>query len=111
MGNCAIHLSSQKDINQVQDPNLRLQEAFCSTCNTFRPFSNFGPLAFTSHRGDSNYHALQALFRTRYKFTQLQGAYTWSHSIANIETDNSDTIANGGSLNQSAFTSLTDPSL
>jgi hypothetical protein len=108
IGNRGIHLTSQQDINQVTDPAARLQEAFCNTCSTFRPFSNFGSLAFIAHRGDSNYHALQTLFRTRYKAAQIQAAYTWSHTITNIEEDNADTIANGGSLNQSALTSLTD---
>ena len=30
------------------------------------------------------YNSLQALFKTRYKRSQLTAAYTWSHSIANV---------------------------
>jgi hypothetical protein len=105
IGNRGIHLTSFYDINQVP-VQLRTQEAFCSACNNFRPFSNFGTLTWWTHGGDSYYHALQTMFRTRSKYAQIQAAYTWSHSIANVELDNS-----SGSLNTGAFTDITNTSV
>jgi len=106
IGNRGIHLTSSFDANEVIGQNLRVQEAFCSTCNTFRPFPNIGQITWFSHQGDSYYHALQTMFRTRYKKSQVQVAYTYSHSTANIELDNS-----SGGLSQGNFTDITNTSL
>jgi hypothetical protein len=102
IGNRSVHLSSSFDINQIPTQN-RLVGAFCGglvTCPTLRPFSNFGALTFWSHDGSSTYHSFQALFRTRYKRSQIQAAYTWSHSIADWDL----TDSNGGGVNASSFT-------
>jgi hypothetical protein len=106
IGNRGIHLTSSFDANQVIGQQGRVQEAFCSTCNTFRPFPNIGQITWFSHQGDSYYHALQTMFRTRVKRSQIQVAYTYSHSYANIELDNS-----SGGLSQGNFTDVTNPGL
>ena len=46
-------------------------------------------LTWWTHQGDATYHSLQALFKTRYKRSQMTAAYTWSHSIANVIMDDS----------------------
>jgi hypothetical protein len=71
-----------------------------------RPYSNFGSLAFWTHNGDSYYNGLQTLFRTQVGQLRLQAAYTWSHAIADIVTDDS----SGGTGNQS-FTVASNPKL
>jgi hypothetical protein len=109
VGNRSVHLSSSFDINQIPVQN-RLLGAFCGgtvSCTSLRPFSNFGSLTFWSHDGSSIYHSFQALFRTRYKRSQLQAAYTWSHSIADYDL----TDSNGGGVNASSFTDNTNHSL
>jgi len=108
VGNRGIHLTSNSDINGVLN-----QSATCGgittsawNCvaflasgaqNPFRPYSNFGQLGYWGHQGDSYYHALQTLFKTRYKRSQVTAAYTWSHSIADVGLDDS----NGGISNYS----------
>jgi carboxypeptidase family protein len=102
VGNRSVHLSSSYDINQIPVQN-RLVGAFCGSlvsCSSLRPFSNFAALTYWSHDGSSIYHSFQALFRTRYKRSQLQAAYTWSHSIADYDL----TDSNGGGVNASSFT-------
>lgn len=102
IGNRSVHLSSSFDINQIPVQN-RLLGAFCGgtvSCPSLRPFSNFGALTFWSHDGSSIYHSFQTLFRTRYKRSQIQVAYTWSHSIADYDL----TDSNGGGVNASSFT-------
>jgi len=70
--------------------------------NTLRPAANFGAINFFSRDGHSSYHALQVLFRTKFgNLSTLQAAYTWSHTIANIEED----AANGGA-SQGSFTDI-----
>lgn len=70
--------------------------------NSFRPAGNFGNINFFSRDGHSSYHALQVMFRTKFSnVSQLQAAYTWSHTIANIEED----AANGGA-SQGSFTDI-----
>jgi len=50
----------------------------------------------------SSYHALQVQFRSKLSnFYNIQAAYTWSHTIANIEED----AANGGG-SQGSFTDI-----
>jgi Carboxypeptidase regulatory-like domain/TonB-dependent Receptor Plug Domain len=117
VGNRGIHLTSNYDINgvlpgatapcSVKGTNYGVQPswtcaAFLDTnsaqnINSLRPFNNFGQLGYWTHQGDSYYHALQTLFKTRYKRSQLTAAYTWSHSIANVGLDDS----NGGISNYS----------
>jgi hypothetical protein len=111
VGNTGIHLTSMSDLNAVPSADW-LQTAFLSTSsatsiNTFRPAGNFGQIGDFSRTGHSTYHSLQALFRSRLgEFSTFQASYTYSHSIADEELDNS-----SGSINQQALTDPTRPGL
>src|SRR6185369_12247240 len=61
---------------------------------------NVGQIGYWNHAGSASYHSLQALFKTRYKRSQLTAAYTWSHSIADVLLDDS----SGGPIGVQAFT-------
>jgi hypothetical protein len=70
--------------------------------NTLRPAGNFGAINYFSRDGHANYNALQVLFRSKLSnFSTFQAAYTWSHTIADIEED----AANGGA-SQGSFTDI-----
>jgi hypothetical protein len=70
--------------------------------NTLRPAANFGAINFFSRDGHATYHALQVMFRTKFgNLSTLQAAYTWSHTITNIEED----ASNGGG-SQGSFTDI-----
>ena len=70
--------------------------------NVLRPANNFATINYFSRDGHSSYHALQVQFRSKLKnFSTIQAAYTWSHTIANIEED----AANGGG-SQGSFTDI-----
>ena len=118
VGNHAIHqTTSQTSTRSLrrtgwQRPSCQRPEGSRSSQMGCSPFNNYSSnLAWWSHRGTSSYNSLQALFKTRYKRSQLQAAYTWSHSIATPAsmTDNSD----GGLSNPGGgtFTYGGDPSL
>ena len=107
VGNRGIHLTSSYDVNSIAPANW-LAASFVSggAQNALRPFSNFGSLAYWSHNGDSSYSALQTMFRTQTRSFRFQAAYTWSHDISDIATDDS----SGGTGAQS-FTYYTNPRL
>jgi hypothetical protein len=70
--------------------------------NSLRPAGNFGAINYFSRDGHANYNALQVLFRSKLSnFSTFQAAYTWSHTIADIEED----AANGGG-SQGSFTDI-----
>jgi hypothetical protein len=101
VGNRGLHLLGYTDANLVplsQRVNFALTNA-----NALRPLG--GGKWSTINRAfwgsDSNYHALQALFRTRVKAVDAQFAYTWSKSLSNTD------ITNSGNVNQSSL--LVDP--
>ncbi len=107
VGNRGIHLTSSYDINGIAPANWSAATFTPSgSQQALRPYSNFGALAYWSHNGDSNYHSLQTLFRTQYRAFRFQAAYTWSHSIADVLTDDS----SGGTGAQS-FTYFGNPRL
>jgi len=108
VGNTGEHLTSMRDANFVSQGNLAAG-AFASgtTLNAFRPADNFGMIGSFSRAGHASYNSLQALFRAQTgSFSTFQAAYTWSHSIANVELDNS-----SGTVNQQATTDIYDPAL
>ncbi|HEX5236003.1 MAG TPA: carboxypeptidase regulatory-like domain-containing protein [Silvibacterium sp.] len=108
VGNEGQHLTSMYDSNFIQPANW-LAAAFASGSaqNDFRPAFNFGEIGGFARGGHTTYHALQALFRAQTgSFSTFQAAYTWSHSLGNVELDNS-----SGSLNQQAITDQTHPGL
>ena len=110
VGNHAYHQTSSFDLNQIAPQNW-LAASFLSNSDAqkagFFAFNNYDTaLAFWTHQGDATYNSLQALFKTRYKRSQLTAAYTWSHSIANVILDDS-----SGGLGFQSFTLPTDPGL
>ena len=107
VGNTGIHLTSMYDSNALPAADF-LAGAFLSggAQNALRPAFNFGEIGGFARQGHANYNSLQVLFRSQQGPSTFQAAYTWSHSIANVELDNS-----SGSLNQQATTDQEDPSL
>lgn len=107
VGNRGEHLTSSYDINNIAPANwLAASFATGGEQTALRRFPNFGALTYWSHSGDSYYNGLQTLFRTRIKSFDMQAAYTWSHAIADIVTDDS----SGGTGAQS-FTYYVNPRL
>jgi hypothetical protein len=67
--------------------------------DSYRPAANFGTIGEFARGGHASYHSLQTLFRSRIgSRSSFQASYTWSHSIGDVELDNS-----SGSVNQEAF--------
>jgi hypothetical protein len=101
VGNRGLHLLGYTDANLVP-ANLRVNYALTQN-NALRPFGagSWGTINRAFWGSDSNYHALQALFRTRVKSLDAQFAYTWSKSLSNTD------ITNSGNVNQSSL--LVDP--
>jgi hypothetical protein len=109
VGNKGLHLTNTYDQNPVLAAD-RIQAAFSSDANfvnSLRRAPVFGTINEFSRDGWSTYHSLQALFRSRVtKWMNVQASYTWSHSIANIDLDNS-----SGSGGASNFTDVFNPGL
>jgi hypothetical protein len=107
VGNSGIHLTSMADLNRI-DPSNWIYGSFLSgngsnasvtNIDHLRPASNFGTIGEFARGGQATYHSLQALFRSRVgSRSSFQASYTWSHSIGDVEEDNS-----SGSVNQEAF--------
>src|SRR6185503_5993246 len=100
VGNRALHQLISKDVNQVL-PQNRVAAALCGgdggCVNNLRPASNFGFIAGFERSGSANYHSLQTMFKTRlWGRSQIQAAYTWSHSIGDAALDDS---SGGASVN------------
>jgi hypothetical protein len=115
VGNSGIHLTSMADANEVPAAFWN-QTSFLSTTganaaptniNSFRPANNFGMIGEFARGGSATYHSLQALFRSRTgSRSSFQASYTWSHSIGDVELDNS-----SGSVNQEAFINPADTAI
>ena len=108
VGNEGVHLTSMYDSNAIPSSNF-LPAAFVSGSaqNVYRPASNFGLIGGFAREGHASYHSLQTLFRAQTgSFSTFQAAYTWSHSVGNVELDNS-----SGGINQEATTDQADPAL
>ena len=107
VGNRGEHLTSSYDVNGIAPSNY-LAATFTNGNNLsqFRPFPSLGSLTYWSHNGDSYYNGLQTLFRTQISQFRFQAAYTWSHAIATIVTDDS-----GGGSGSSSFTVPGNPRL
>lgn len=106
VGNRGIHLTSAYDVNGVPRANWLAATFNQGGVNGYRPFPNFTSMQYWTHQGDSYYSGLQSLFRTQISQFRFQAAYTWSHAIANIVTDDS----SGGSGAED-FTYSGDPRL
>lgn len=109
VGNSGIHLTSMVQGNPVSAANY-LQEAFASGSsaqNAFRGATNFGAINDFARNGKASYHSLQTLFRARTSnSSSFQAAYTYSHSIGNVELDNS-----SGGVTSEATTDLSNGAL
>jgi Carboxypeptidase regulatory-like domain/TonB-dependent Receptor Plug Domain len=110
VGNHAYHQTSSFDLNQINSQNW-LQASFLTNKDAqaagLFTFNNYDTaLAWWNHEGDATYNALQVLFKTQYKRSQLTAAYTWSHSIADVILDDS-----SGGIGYQSFTLPSDPSL
>ena len=107
MGNSGIHLTSMADLNRVSPDNW-VNAAFLGSngpnasvtnIDSLRSATNFGTIGEFARGGSASYNSLQALFRSRIgSRSSFQASYTWSHSIGDVEEDNS-----SGSVNQEAF--------
>jgi hypothetical protein len=87
VGNRGTHLARFIDGNPVAPAN-RLAYAL-NNVNTFRPDVNAGNIPYVNWTAGSNYHALQALFRSQMKGLDAQFAYTFSKSLADTDINNS----------------------
>ena len=86
------------------DPNASVPSCAYTTpsINNLRPANNFAAINYFTRDGHSSYHAVQVQFRSKLSnFSTFQAAYTWSHTIADIEED----AANGGA-SQGSFTDI-----
>jgi hypothetical protein len=101
VGNRGIHVLTYTDANLVP-VDQRVNFALTNDAH-LRPFGagSWGSINRAFWGGDSNYHALQALFRSRVKAVDAQFAYTWSKSLTNTD------ITNSGNVNQQSL--LLDP--
>jgi hypothetical protein len=97
IGNKGLHLSTALDLNSIL-PQNRAQADFTSPGNPqqqFRPYPEYANIIQGARTGYATYHALQALFRTKIpNLLNLQAAYTWSHSIANVDESNANGLGN-----------------
>jgi hypothetical protein len=107
VANTGVHLTSMYDLNPIPQANWA-QSVFASgsTQNALRPAFNFGTIGGFDRGGHASYQSLQTLFRSQIGQSTFQAAYTWSHSIGNVELDNS-----SGSFNQQAITVQSQPGL
>jgi len=109
VGNVGIHQTTTYDINQIPESNFAAAAFMGSSAqgatpsyNVLRPTPNFGRINYFSRDGHSNYQALQVQFRSKLSnFSNINAAYTWSHTIADFEQD----AANGGG-SQGSFTDI-----
>ena len=99
VGNRGLHLTSDRDANGfIPDAQTRLLAPFQGTaiCNFLgadggcpavsRPAGNFGAIDQFGHGGTSSYHSLQVSATSKLgNRSILQAAYTWSHTISNVD--------------------------
>ena len=92
VGNSAEHQTSWEDRNAAPQSNF-LDEAFTTQAadqDALRQATNFGTVQEAMRTGHATYHSLQALFRAQTgKASTFQIAYTYSHSIGDVQLDNS----------------------
>jgi Carboxypeptidase regulatory-like domain/TonB-dependent Receptor Plug Domain len=89
VGNRGYHLLNFQDVNPVP---LASRVAYSENDNNVvRPYGagSWGTIPQQQYNSESNYNALQALFRTRVKSLDAQFAYTWGKSLANTDIGDS----------------------
>ena len=96
VGNTGVHLTNMLQFNPI--PAADWVSATFSTngtgTNPYRPAFNFGQINGFQRQGHATYHSLQTLFRSQMGPSTFQAAYTWSHSLGDVEEDNSSGTAN-----------------
>ncbi len=96
VGNAGVHLTSMQAFNPI--PQADWAAAATSSTGTgtspYRPAFNFGGINGFAREGHATYHSLQTLFRSQWGASTFQAAYTWSHSLGDVEEDNSSGSAN-----------------
>lgn len=115
VGNSGIHLTSMDSLNAVPQASW-LEGAFLggngpnnsvTNIDSLRPAANFGNIGEFAREGSASYHSLQTLFRSRIgSRSTFQMSYTYSHSIGDVELNNS-----SGGVNQEAFINPNDTAL
>ncbi|MGC2160447.1 MAG: carboxypeptidase regulatory-like domain-containing protein [Silvibacterium sp.] len=111
VGNTGQHLTSLYDANAIPTSSF-LPATFASTSttptiNSYRPAYNFGTISGEGRGGHASYHSLQALFRMQTgNFSTFQAAYTWGHSIGNVDLD-----VNDSTIEAEATTDQSNPGL
>lgn len=109
VGNTGGHLTSMYNPNAIP-PSDYLIGAFTPSGvdqNALRPASNFASIGGFARGGHATYNSLQALFRMQTgNFSTFQAAYTWGHSIGNVDLDNS-----SNSVGAEATTDQSNPGL
>jgi Carboxypeptidase regulatory-like domain/TonB-dependent Receptor Plug Domain len=106
VGNTGVHLTSMYDLNPVPQSNWAQSVFTGGNQAALRPAFNFGTIGGFDRGGHASYNSLQTLFRSQIGNSTFQAAYTWSHSIGDVELDNS-----SGSFNQQATTVQGQPGL
>jgi hypothetical protein len=106
VGNTGIHLTSMYDLNAVPQANWAQSVFTTGNQAALRPAFNFGTIGGFARGGHASYHSLQTMFRSQIGQSSFQVAYTWSHSIGDVEEDNA---SNG--FNQQAITVEGQPQL
>jgi hypothetical protein len=108
VGNTGAHLTSMRAYNPIPQADWALAATSSSGTGTnpWRPAYNFGGINGFAREGHASYNSLQTLFRSQMGPSTFQASYTWSHSIGDVEEDNS-----SGSANQQATTVVGDDRL
>ena len=96
VGNTGEHLTSMLQFNPIpqSDWAAAVFNGSGTGTNPYRPAFNFGPINGFGRAGHATYHSLQALFRSQVGPSTFQAAYTWGHSVGDVEEDNSSGSAN-----------------
>jgi hypothetical protein len=96
VGNTGVHLTSMEAFNPVPQSNWinAVLNSNGTGTNPYRPAFNFGGINGFAREGHASYNSLQTLFRSQVGPSTFQAAYTWSHSIGDVEEDNSSGTAN-----------------
>jgi hypothetical protein len=106
VANKGTHILSYKDANAVL-PQNRLDFALKNkNADRFTGAAGFGQVTYGQWTANSNYNALQALYRTRLKALDAQFAYTWSKSLSDTDITNS-----GNNSATATQTDVTNPRL
>jgi hypothetical protein len=105
VGNTGLHLTSMEAFNPIPQSDWAAAATFSggtgsSSCVStdsnynLRPACNFAGINGFAREGHATYNSLQTLFRSQVGPSTFQAAYTWSHSLGDVEEDNSSGSAN-----------------